>query len=183
VFAARGGPKGGASGVVTKSPHFYQFYTGPKLAELNAVKASAKLSRDGSTFTFTGTNKGRINSSAAVYVWGIDRNGHLSAGPFTGRPNITFDAVVTVSLSSSLQPTASVTDFVSGVTTVLPAGSATIHGNTVTVTLSASLLPSTGLAPTQYRFDYWPDFGAAAGSSGVASFAPELTTVQVGIAK
>ena len=35
-----------SSGVVTKVPHFYNFYTGPKLAELNAVKASAKLSAE-----------------------------------------------------------------------------------------------------------------------------------------
>ena len=45
-----------ASGVVTKSPHFYPFYTGPRWAELNAVKASARLEANGE-FTFTGTNQ------------------------------------------------------------------------------------------------------------------------------
>jgi len=45
---------------------------------------------------------------------GIDRNGNLSSGPFTGRSNIKFDAVVAVSLNSSLQPTAVVTDLVDG---------------------------------------------------------------------
>ena len=34
------------TGIVTKAPHFYQFYTGPKWAELNAVRASAELSRE-----------------------------------------------------------------------------------------------------------------------------------------
>ena len=48
-----------ASGVVVKSPRFYSAYTGPKLAELNAVKASAKLLANGD-FRFTGTNQGRI---------------------------------------------------------------------------------------------------------------------------
>src|SRR4051812_22090934 len=65
-----------ASGVVSKPPRFYEEYTGPRLPELNAVKASGVLASSG-TFTFTGTNRGRINSAPAVYVWGIDRSGNL----------------------------------------------------------------------------------------------------------
>jgi hypothetical protein len=149
------------------------------LAELNAVKASAKLSADGQTFTFTGTNKGPINRAPAVYVWGLDRNGNLSSGPFTARPNVKFDAVVIVNFNGSLTPTAEVFDLATGTTTQLAAGSATIHGRTVTVKVAASLLPSTGLAPAQYRFNFWPEDGGS-GSSAVASFAPEFTTAQVG---
>jgi hypothetical protein len=171
-----------ASGIVTKTPHFYQFYTGPKLAELNAVKASAKLASNGS-FTFTGTNAGAINSGPAVYVWGIDRSGHLPAGPFTGRPQIRFDAVVVVSLDSSLNATARVIDESSGVTTVLPAGSVSIRGRTISVTVPGNLLPSTGLTPPHYRFNYWPEDGGPPASSSVASFAPERTTAQVGTSK
>jgi hypothetical protein len=167
------------SGIVAKAPHFYQSYTGPRLAELNAVRASAELSTDGS-FTFTGTNQGRITQAPAVYVWGIDRNGNLPAGTFTGRPNIKFDAVVVVSLDSSLTPTAKVIDIARGTSTNLPAGSASIQGRTVTVTVPGSLLPSTGLAPSQYRFNYWPEDGSPPDSSAVASFAPEFTTAQVG---
>jgi hypothetical protein len=164
--------------VVTKTPRFYEFYNGPQLAELNAVKASGKLARNG-TFTFTGTNQGRITQGPAVYVWGIDRNGNLTAGPFNNRPDIKFDALVIVSFDSSLTPTAKVLDLASGATTNLPASSVHVHGRTVSVTVSASLLPSTGLAPAQYRFNYWPEDGGQ-GSSAVASFAPEFTTAQVG---
>ena len=164
------------TGIVTKAPHFNEDYTGPKLAELNAVKASAILSANRSTFTFTGTNQGRINKTPAVYVWGIDRNGNLPAGPFTNRPNIKFDALVVVSLDSSLTPTAQVLDLASGGMTDLPAGSARIQGHTVSVTVPASLLPSTGLAPSQYRFNYWPEDGGPPTSSSVASFAPETST-------
>jgi hypothetical protein len=170
------------SGIVTKVPHFYKFYTGPKWAELNAVKASAELSPNGN-FTFTGTNQGMINKAPAVYVWGIDRSGHLSAGPFTDRPNIKFDALVVVSLNSALKPTATVNDLASGTSTVLPSSSVSIHGQTVKVTLSASLLPSTGLAPSQYRFNFWPEDGGPVVSSSVASFVPEFTTAQVGTSK
>jgi len=150
---------------------------------LNAVKASGELSPDGRTFTFTGTSQGRINNASAVYVWGIDRYGNLSSGPIAGRPNVKFDAVVVVSLDSSLVPTASVINVVSGKTIVLPAGSTSIHGKTVTVTVPSVLLPSTVLALSQYRFNFWPSFGGGSGSSSVASFAPESTTVQVGISK
>jgi hypothetical protein len=170
------------SGIVTKSPHFYESYTGPKLAELNAVKASAMLSSSG-TFTFTGTNQGPIKTAPAVFVWGIDRSGNLPPGPFTGRPNVKFDAVVVVSLDSSLTPTATVMDLTHGTTATLPAGSAHVSGRTVSVTVPESLLPSTGLAPSQYRFNYWPEDGGPPVSSSVASFAPENTTAQVGLTR
>jgi hypothetical protein len=164
---------------VSKAPHFYQFYTGPKLSELNAVKASAKFSPSG-TFTFTGTNAGVINQGPAVYVWGVDRSGNLGPGPFTGRPKIKFDAVVIVSLDTSLTPTARVLDLTNGASTDLPAGSVRVHGRTVSVTVASSLLPSTGLAPSHYRFNFWPEDGGPPASSSVASFAPERTTVPVG---
>jgi hypothetical protein len=170
------------TGIVTKVPHFYKSYTGPRWGELNAVKASAKLAPDG-TFTFKGTNQGAINKAPAVYVWGIDRSGNLPAGPFEGRPKIRFDAVVVVSLDSSLQPVAKVTDLTTGLSTTLPAGSVSIHGRTVTVTVAGRLLPSTGLAPSHYRFNYWPESGGPPASSSVASFAPEFSTAMVGTSK
>jgi hypothetical protein len=170
----------GPTGVVTKKARFYEFYTGPKLAELNTVGASVKLSRDGSTFAFTGKVKGNINDPVAVYVWGIDRSGSLGTGPFQGRPNIRFDAVVTVSLDASLTPTATVIDLKTFNRTTLSAGSAKIQGKKITVTVPSSLLPSTGLATSQYRFNFWPDNMS---ENGVASFAPESSTAQVGRSK
>jgi len=170
------------SGIVTKSPHFYEAYTGPRWAELNAVRASARLS-SGGNFTFTGTNQGKITKAPAVYVWGIDRNGNLPSGPFTNRPNIKFDAVVVVTLNASHTPSADVMDLTNMTMTALPAGSATVHGSTVSVTVPAGLLPSTGLDPSQYRFNFWPEDGGPPVSSSVASFVPEFTTAQVGSSK
>lgn len=172
----------GATGTVHKAPRFYPFYTGPHRTELNAVAATGTLLADGS-FRFSGTNQGRITSAPAVYVFGVDRSGSLPSGPFTGRPGIRFDAVVVVSLDQALHPTALVKDLASQKTTVLPEGSAFIQGRKVEVTVPASLLPSTGLAPSQYRFNYWPEDGGPPNSASVASFAPEFTTVQVGTAR
>jgi hypothetical protein len=179
AMTSRNPPSSRASGIVTEPPHFYQDYAGPRLQELEAMKASGELSSNG-TFTFTGTNRGRITGSPAVYVWGIDRSGNLPAGPFENRPGIKFDAVVVVALGSSSTPSAKVVDIATGTTTDLPAGSSSIHGKTVSVRVPAGLLPSTGLAPSRYRFNYWPEDGGPAISTSVASFAPEFTTARVG---
>jgi hypothetical protein len=168
-----------ASGLVTKKPSFYSFYTGPQWADLNAVKASGKLV-SGRTFVFTGTNQGRINQGPAAYVWGVDRNGNLPPGAFPDRPGVTFDAVVVVRLDASLTPTAQVIDLTSGASTDLPASSVRIRGATIRVKLPASLLPSTGLPPGQYGFNYWPEDGGPPIPSSIASFAPESTDAQVG---
>lgn len=168
-----------ASGVVTKAPAFYSFYTGPQWAELNAVKASGTLV-SGHTFVFTGTNQGPITQGPATYVWGVDRSGNLPPGPFAGRPDVTFDAVIVVRLDSSLATTAQVMDLASGTTTTLPAHAVRIHGATIQVKVPASLLPSTGLPPSQYGFNYWPEDGGPPISSSVASFLPESTDAQVG---
>jgi len=166
------------TGIVTKRPHFYEFYTGEKAKSVNATRASVILSTSSNTFTFTGKLQGTINDSGDIYVWGIDRNGQLGPGPFQGRPNIKFDAVVVVTLNDSLTPTAQVIDLKSGTMTTLSAGSTSIRGKTVKVVVPATLLPSTGLAPSQYRFNFWPDYDT---QTAVASFLPEFTDAQVGV--
>ena len=124
----------------------------------SVLKASGKLMR-GRTFVFTCTNQAPINQGPAVYIWGVDRNGNLPAGPFEGRPNVRFDALIIVGLDASLTPTPRVIDLATGSVTALPASSVRIRGATIRVMLAASLLPSTGLAPSQYRFNYWPEDG------------------------
>lgn len=172
-----------STGLVAKAPHFYQSYTGPKLAELNAVRGSAELTADGSAFVFSGTNAGRINRGPATYVWEIDRSGNLPPGPFTERPNIKFDALVIVQIGPSMNVTTTVMDLDTGTSTTLPSGSTSIHNKTVSVVVPSSLLPSTGLVPSQYRFNYWPEDGGPPVSSSVASFVPEATTAQVGTSR
>jgi hypothetical protein len=87
-----------------------------------------------------------------------------------------------VALNSSLAPTANVVDLASGITTALPTGSATISGRTVSVSVATNWLPSTGLAPSQYRFNYWPEDGMSPDTSAVvASFLPATNNAQVGV--
>ena len=89
-----------------------------------------------------------------TYVFGIDRSGKLPPGPFPGRPDIRFDAVVVVTLTLGTAPTASVTDVTTNKSTSLPSGSVLVRGQVIAVNVSGGLLPSTGLDPSQYRFNY-----------------------------
>jgi uncharacterized protein (TIGR03118 family) len=170
----------GQDGAVTKVPHFYENYSGPKLAELNAVAATGKLLPNGS-FEFAGVNQGSIDPKvAATYVFGIDRSGKLPTGPFANRPDIRFDAVVVVTVTRGKATTATVMDLVTKKTTNLPKGSFAATGRVVQVNVPENLLPSTGLPPSQYRFAYWPENPDPALNQHIASFAPEFDDIQVG---
>ena len=97
------------NGTVVKTPTFYEDYVGPHLAQLNSVKATGELLRNGN-FQFVGVNQGVIHSNvAATYVFGVDRSGHLPTGPFPGRPDIRFDATVVVKIVPGQSPTVTVT--------------------------------------------------------------------------
>ena len=64
-------------------------------------------------------------------------------------------------------------------TTTLPDSDLIIDKNVIAVGVPASLLPSTGLNEGLYRYAYWPEDGLA-GSTNIASFAPEFNDIRVG---
>jgi len=171
----------GRNGIVTKAPHFYEDYKGPKLDQLNAVAAAGELLPDGS-FNFVGVNKGAIDPNvAATYVFGIDRNGKLPTGPFDKRPDIRFDALIEVSVTPGQATTASVIDLANHTFSILPQGSFSADGRVIAVNVPGSLLPSTGLPPSQFRFNYWPEDPDPSLKEQIASFAPEFNDAQVGV--
>jgi uncharacterized protein (TIGR03118 family) len=169
----------GNHGIVVKAPHFYENYVGPKLAELNAIAAIGRRLANGS-FQFGGVYEGVIDPTVpATFVFGIDRNGKLPVGPFPDRPDIRFDALVVVNIQPGQATTASVIDLANHTSTSLPQGSVHVRGQVVSVELLASLLPSTGLDPSVYRFNYWTTDGGSV-PTHIASFAPEFNDAQVG---
>jgi hypothetical protein len=170
----------GHNGVVFKTPQFYENHVGPPLAQLNAVAAAGELLSNGD-FVFAGLNQGAIDPNVqATYVFGVDRNGALPPGPFPGRPDVRFDALVVVKLVPGMAASASVIDLVSHKTTPLPSDSFMIRGKVVAVHVPGGLLPSTGLPPSLYRYNYWPEDGNL-GATHVASFAPENNDALVGM--
>jgi hypothetical protein len=167
-------------GTVVQRPKFYEDYVGPRLAQLNAVAATGLLIRNGS-FLFVGVNQGKIEPNVrATYVFGVDRSGHLPTGPFPDRPDIRFDATVVIKLVPGQSPTVTVTDLANKTSTTVPDSDLQISGKKLSVDIAESLLPSTGLAPSQFRYNFWPEDGLA-GSTNIASFAPEFHDIQVGV--
>jgi hypothetical protein len=168
------------NGTVVKKPQFYEDYVGPKLAQLNAVEATGTLLRDGN-FSFVGVNQGAINPNVlATYVFGVDRNGNLPAGTFPDRPNIRFDAQVVIKIVPGESPTVVVKDLAHNTTTTVQDSALQISGKKIKVEIPGNLLPSTGLSPSEFRYNYWPEDGLA-GSTNIASFAPEFHDIRVGV--
>jgi hypothetical protein len=169
------------NGTVMKTPMFYEDYIGPRLAQLDVVKATGTLLRDGS-FHFEGWTRGVIDPNVrATYVFGVDRNGHPHTGPFPGRPNIRFDATIVIKIVPGQSPTVTVTDLTNKTSTTVQGSALQISGKKIGVVIAGSQLPSTGLAPSQFRYDFWLEDGLA-GSTNIASFAPEFHDIQVGVA-
>ena len=112
-----------------KRPMFYEDYVGPRLAQLDVVRATGKLLRDGS-FRFLGVNQGVINPNVrATYVFGVDRSGNLPTGPFPDRPNIRFDATVVIKIVPGQSPTVTVTDLANKTSTTVQNAALADHGH------------------------------------------------------
>jgi hypothetical protein len=147
---------------------------------LDVVKATGTLLRNGS-FRFLGVNQGVIDPNVrATYVFGVDRSGHLPTGPFPGRPDIRFDATIVIKIVPGQASTVTVMDLANKTSTAVQGPALQISGKKIGVVIAGSLLPSTGLAPSQFRYDFWPEDGLP-GSTNIASFAPEFHDIRIGV--
>ena len=174
-----------AGGTVVKVPHFYQFYAGPRRADLDVVSAGA-VATPGKSLVLTGVMAGAIDTHPAhaaadsSYVFGINRGSPAAVAPFFRRPGVRFDAVVDVKVAHLGGISATVTDLVTGKTTSLPLSDVTISNRTVRVTVPLSLLPTPagGVSLSKFTFNLWPESDPLTGkqpahASSVASFIPE----------
>ena len=173
-------------GHVTKAPMFYSKYTGPKRLDLDVDGAIARISPQ-QNFLLTGKVLGPIDASQpAFFSFLINRGGARSPGPFPDRRAITFNSTVTVTTGpSGIVGTVSLLNFQGTATSTvtLPASDVQVAGNSVNVTVAASLLPSTSPHSTHQattRYSYAFIAGVPGGSaSDIAGFVPEYTTTMV----
>ena len=138
---------------------------------------------DGS-FRFVGVNQGAIDPNVrATYVIGVDRSGHLPAGPFPGRPDIRFDATVVIKIVPGQSPTVTVTDLANKTSTTVQdpnshrsqAGRSRWRSRGACSPRRASLRRTSGTTLAR------PEDGLP-GSTNIASFAPDFHDIRVGVA-
>lgn len=161
-----------AQAVADKAGDFIPSYTGPKNADLDVI--AAKASYNGSIFRLDATTAGPIGQTAGgVYVWGFNRGaGTARFGAIA--PNVTFDSVIIIDPKG----TVTVRDLVTGAATVLPTGSVTVSGNTISVSVPANLLSSQGLKTAQFLANLWPRSGLV-GNETISDFAPDNTDTRL----
>jgi plastocyanin len=152
---------------------FYSLYTGDKRGALDIIQGTGEYTAATNTFTLTALMSAPIFSSQDnYYIWGIDRGGSTNA-PFAQEPNVKFNAVVLVQATAANGIVATLTLIPGGATTLDPSA-VHIDGAKVTVSVPASLLPSTGSAPAAYAWNLWTRSGVGGvASAQLAKFAPE----------
>jgi hypothetical protein len=183
-----------ATGTARKVPAFYEFYTGPKNRDLNVVSATVQLV-PGRSLNLSGIMQGRIvkhpttAGQQSFYVFGIDRHSSSAVTPFFQRPGVTFDAVVVVSVQTT-GITASVTDLVTHVSTVIDPSAIKISGRQVSVKIDPALLPTpaSGVDLAHSSFNLWPRSSLSNSvqpnhGSFVASFVPENNVARIGVVR
>jgi hypothetical protein len=142
--------------------------------DLDVISVSATYNPATDTFVLSSTSDGPIGKTpTGLYVWGANEGGNKAGFAANGLPGVLFDQVVL------LRPdgTGSV-----GATT-LPSGSVTVSGNTLTATISGSLLPSKGFAKADYTWNLWPRDTAfsSQGFNAISDFAPNNSNIATSV--
>lgn len=149
----------------------------PLGADLDAVAAEVAYLPASQQFRFSATLAGAIGTTPAaggeapLYVWGIDRGQgterFLAGSPGIG-DGVAFDSVLILRTDGG----GNVNLFgLGGPAVALPAGTALISGNTLSVLLSETLLPSLGSALDDYTWNFWPRFGGG-NNAQISDFLP-----------
>jgi hypothetical protein len=162
--------------------------------DLNALSASATF--DSSNAYLNATMAGAIGFTAAnsggdqqgVYVWGVNRgkgtavlNGPNNLGTDTstpvGGPDIKFDAFIVLQNLANGHGDGFVALIgddgkVAGTPFGLDATNISYSGNTISLTVPLSDLPTNGFAIPDYGYNIWPRLNGLASNTLVASFLP-----------
>ena len=133
---------------------FLPSYTGPANPDVDIISANVLF--DGTSFDLSASANGTIGSTPnSLFVWAVNRGSGI-ARPALAPPagaGILWDAVVVMFPDGTLRV---VTFPAAGPPTINNIiGGTTVSGNNLSATLAAMLLPSTGLAASDYTFSLW----------------------------
>jgi len=162
--------------IVDAPGDFLSVYTGPQNGDLDVLTSDVRY--DGTNFVFDVTVNGLLGTTpGAVYVWGINR-GSATGEAFPGViDNVRFDWVLGVQLGAF----ALVADLTNPAAPPVPVNTVVAVGDRLTVTVAASLVPSTGFAPSDYLVSFWPRsaFTDISNTAEISDFAPQSGMAQV----
>jgi PEP-CTERM motif len=151
-----------AHAVTDPAGDFLAIYTGSRDAAFDVLAADVGYNAATNEFVFRTSAAGAIAGVAgAAYVFGLDVGGSSNA-PFAsvGLPDVTFNKTVILRADGTGNVGAD------AVTT-------TIVGNDIYATVSAALLPSSGLAFQDYTWTVWSIDSRVSGLGRLADFAPD----------
>lgn len=133
--------------------------------DLDVLSATVTYNASLDLFTLSATMDGAIGSTASgLYVWGVNRGAGAATFTPNGITGVRFDRVIL------LNPNGTGTVAGAG---ALPAGSVLINGDTITATVSGSLLPGTGFTnKLDYTWNLWPRDTRFSGFAAISDFAP-----------
>jgi hypothetical protein len=154
-------------GITDRPGDFLATFAGSSAStDLDVLSASVFYNAGTDVFTLTATMSGAVGSTATgLYVWGVNRGAGAAGFAANGINGVRFDRVIL------LRPDGTGTVAGAG---ALPGGSVMLSGNTITATVSGSLLPSTGFAnKLDYTWNLWPRDSAFAGFTAISDFAPD----------
>lgn len=177
ALAAASGPA--AAAISDPTGDFLATFTGTPSAELDFTSASAGF--DGAHFDLRFTLAGPPSGSAAVlHVWGIDRGAgtprlNAISDPDLD-PGLKWDSLAVLFGDGTLRVVTLPQMGAPTITTIL--GGAVVSGNQISALVPLALLPGTGFAPTQYRFQLWSRLRANPAMDGpnseIADLGPRL---------
>lgn len=153
-----------AHAVTDASSDFLASFTGAKVAALDILQADVSFDALANRFLLHASTAGAIADKPGIaYVFGFHRGGTANApfGPI-GFPDVLFNATAVLRSNGT------------GAVGANPI-TATIAGNDIFGTVSASLLPGNGFAPQDYQWALWSIDTRIAGLARNADFAPHAS--------
>jgi hypothetical protein len=156
-----------AASVTDPTGDFLMSFMGDHDPDLDVTAFSVTFDSAAMAFDLGATLAGDINpSKAGLYVIGVD-TGAGAIRPFAGigEPNVIFDQAIVI------QKTGAVALGPNSLT-------AAISGDSFSLIVPLSMLPSTGFAPQHYGFNLWPRTGLV-DNSQISDFAPQNALLSV----
>ena len=173
------------SGLTAETPSVQPAFAGRPYDQLLATVAGAAVFK-GNVLELGAIMRGPFHDPAqSYYVFAFNRGAGASQGPtFTSRPEITPDALVTLTVGPyGSSATGTITDLTTHSTQAIPSSSIEIRGPVVRVFLKTTQLPSKGWPLQKYRFAFWTQTQPGNNISTVASFAPGSSMIPIGVHK